>query len=67
MYHICVCVNCLVVSDSCNPMDYSLSGSSVYGVLQARILEWVTRPSSMCIRYNRVNYSHCIIPYIPYT
>ena len=25
----------------CDPMDYSLSGSSVYGILQARILEWV--------------------------
>ena len=25
----------------CDPMDYSLPGSSVYGILQARILEWV--------------------------
>jgi len=25
----------------CNPMDYSLPGSSVHGILQARILEWV--------------------------
>ena len=25
----------------CNPMDYSLPGSSIYGILQARILEWV--------------------------
>ena len=25
----------------CNPMDYSLLGSSVPGILQARILEWV--------------------------
>ena len=25
----------------CCPMDYSLSGSSVHGILQARILEWV--------------------------
>ena len=24
----------------CNPMDYSLPGSSVPGILQARILEW---------------------------
>ena len=24
----------------CNPMDCSLSGSSVHGILQARILEW---------------------------
>ena len=27
-------------------MDYSPSGSSVHGILQARILEWVTMPSS---------------------
>ena len=25
----------------CNPMDYSLPGSSVRGISQARILEWV--------------------------
>ena len=25
----------------CDPMDYSLPGSSVHGLLQARILEWV--------------------------
>ena len=25
----------------CNPMDYSPPGSSVYGILQARILGWV--------------------------
>ena len=30
----------------CNPMDYSLSGSSVHGILQARILEWVAFPFS---------------------
>ena len=26
----------------CDPMDSSLPGSSVHGILQARILEWVT-------------------------
>ena len=25
----------------CNPMDCSLPGSSVHGIFQARILEWV--------------------------
>ena len=29
-----------VVSNSCDPMDCSLPGSSVHGILQARILEW---------------------------
>ena len=28
-----------------DPMDYSLPGSSVYGILQARILEWGPFPS----------------------
>ena len=30
-----------VVSNSCNPVDCSPPGSSVHGILQARILEWV--------------------------
>ena len=30
----------------CNPMDCSPSGSSVQGILQARILEWVAIPFS---------------------
>ena len=30
----------------CDPMDYSLPGSSVHGILQARILEWVAISSS---------------------
>ena len=30
----------------CNPMKYSQPGSSVHGILQARILEWVAIPSS---------------------
>ena len=29
----------------CNPVDCSLPGSSVHGILQARILEWVAMPS----------------------
>ena len=30
----------------CNPMDYSPPGSSVHGIFQAIILEWVAMPSS---------------------
>ena len=30
----------------CNPMDCSPPGSSVHGILQARILEWVAMPFS---------------------
>ena len=30
----------------CNPMDYNPPGSSVHGILQAGILEWVAIPFS---------------------
>ena len=33
-----VAKSCLTL---CDPMDYSPAGSSVYGIFQARILEWV--------------------------
>ena len=37
-----VCLfSCSVMSDSWDPVDCSLPGSSVHGILQARILEWV--------------------------
>ena len=35
--------SCLIL---CDPMDCSPSGSSVPGILQARLLEWVTIPLS---------------------
>ena len=31
----------------CNPMDYSLPGSSIHRMFQARILEWVAFPSPL--------------------
>ena len=34
----------------CDPLDYSLSGSSVHGILQVRILEWVAICSFCCCR-----------------
>ena len=33
-------------STLCEPMDYSLPGSSIHEILQARILEWVAIPFS---------------------
>ena len=33
--------SCSVVSTLCDPMDCSLPGSSVHGIFQARILEWI--------------------------
>ena len=44
----------------CGPTDYSPSGSSVYGILQARVLEWVatsfSRGSSWPKDQTRVSY-----------
>ena len=52
-YSVCVCVCvCVCVKlfqscpNLCNHMDWSLPGSSVHGILQARIMEWVSMPSS---------------------
>ena len=50
--HLCphVCCAVCVVTQSwltlCDAMDCSPSGSSVHGILQARILEWIAMPSS---------------------
>ena len=38
----------------CDAMDCSLPGSSVHGILQARILEWVVVPSSRCLSDPRI-------------
>ena len=43
------CFCCLVTKSCptlCDPMDCSPPGSSVYGISQARVLEWVAMPSS---------------------
>ena len=43
--YVCVCVaqSCPTLS---SPMDCSPPGFSVHGILQVRILEWITLPSS---------------------
>jgi len=60
----CVCAkslqSCLTV---CYPMDCSPPGSSVHGILQARILEWVAMPcsrgSSQPRNQTQVSYDSC--------
>ena len=39
-------VSCSVVSDSLRPCGLKPASSSVHGILQTRILEWVAVPSS---------------------
>ena len=47
---ICIYLTCVLVAQLCltlcNPMDCSPPGFSVYGIVQARILEWIAIPFS---------------------
>ena len=43
-YQLYMCVQSYLTL--CNSVDWSLPGSSVHGILQARILEWVSISSS---------------------
>ena len=51
----------------CDPIDYSLPGSSVHGILQARILEWVAISFSMGSSWPKdQTYISCIGKWILY-
>ena len=43
---MCVCSAAQSCLTLCHPMEYSLPGSSVHGILQAGILEWIAVPFS---------------------
>ena len=43
----------------CDPMDCSLSGSSVHGILQARVLEWVAFSFSRGSSWPKDQIQHC--------
>ena len=45
--------SCSVVSDHHDPMDCSLPGSSVHGIFQARVLEWVA------IAFSEIQNKYC--------
>ena len=47
---------CLTLSDA---MDHSLPGSSVRGILQSRILDWVAMPSSRGSSHPTFSYVSC--------
>ena len=49
LWGVCGCVHTKLLQSCptlCNPMDCCLPGSSVFGILQAKILEWIAIPSS---------------------
>ena len=43
-----------VVSDCSRPMDCSLPGSSIHGIFQARVLEWIAIASSRVMLYLKI-------------
>ena len=43
---LCMCLAAQLCLTHCDPVDCSPPGSSVLGILQARILEWIAMPSS---------------------
>ena len=53
--NFCCCCCCFAQSCwlFCDPMDYSPPGSSVHGISQARILEWVAISSSRVLSWPR--------------
>ena len=61
-------VSCAVLSCSGtlgDPMNCSPAGSSVHGILQARILEWVAMPSSRRSSQPGTNLSNPGVPHLP--
>ena len=57
--------SCPTLSD---PMDRSLPGSSIHGILQARVLEWVALPSPVHKVYLLINVSHvCVFRFRVYS
>ena len=44
IFSLLVTQSCLIL---CNPTDCNLTGSSVHGILQARIVEWVVIPGDL--------------------
>ena len=59
-----MCVSTQSCPTLCDPMDYSLPGSPVYGIFQARILEWIaiycSRASSWLRAWTLISCVFCI-------
>ena len=64
-----VAQSCLTLSD--DPMDYSLPGSSIHGIFQARVLEWgaiafsdpLSRWCHLTISSSVIPFSSCLQPF----
>ena len=61
-YEVCACM--LSRLSLCNPKNYSLLGSSVHRIFQARMLEWVAISYSRGIFLTQESNLHLLITYI---
>ena len=60
---VCTCAQSLQSCPTvCDTTDYSPSGSSVHGILQAGILEWVAMPSSRGSSRPRIELASPVFP-----
>ena len=61
---VCLCAQSLQLCLTfCNPTDCSPPGSSVHGVLQARMLEWASLPSFQGI-FPTQGSNPCLLPFL---
>ena len=58
VYHILCAQSLQSCLTLCDPLDCSPPGSSVHGILQARILEWVAISFSNYVLYVNCKYLH---------
>ena len=58
--NMCVCSVAKLCPTLCDPMDCSLPGSPVHGILQVGILEWAAMPSSRSSRPRDWIYVSCL-------
>ena len=65
-YYVCTCAKSLQSCPTlCDPMDCGPPGSSVHGILQARILKWVAVPSSRGSSRFRLSLLHWQVVSLP--
>ena len=69
--HLCICTKSLqLYLTLCDPMDCRLPGYSVHGIFQARILDWVSIPTSRASYWPRdltlLSYISCIGRWVLY-